>query len=69
MPGSQLAKKRPKARGGTWRMPVFAAEVEVEAHPLLVVRTLGCRHPRPFQPPLKGHPRFFGNLLHHNMFG
>jgi hypothetical protein len=50
-------------------MPIFAAEVEVEAHPLLVVRTLGRRHPRPFQPPLKGYPRFFGNLLHHDMFG
>jgi hypothetical protein len=50
-------------------MPVFAAEVEVEAHPLLVVWTLGRRHPSPFQPPLKDYPSFFGNLLHHNMFG
>jgi hypothetical protein len=50
-------------------MPVLAAEVEVEARPLVVVRTLGHRHPRPFQPPLKSYPRFFGNLLHHNMFG
>jgi hypothetical protein len=50
-------------------MPVFAAEVEVEAHPLLVVRTLGRRHPSPFQPPLEGYPRFFGNLLHQNIFG
>jgi hypothetical protein len=50
-------------------MAIFGPKVQVKAHPLLVVRTLGCRHPRPFQPPLKGYPRFFGNLLHHNMFG
>jgi len=50
-------------------MRVFAAEVEVEARPLLVVRTLGHRHPRPFHPPLKGFPRCSGNLLHQNIFG
>jgi hypothetical protein len=37
--------------------------------PTVVVRALGCRQPSPFQPPLKGCPRFFGNLLHHNLFG
>jgi hypothetical protein len=50
-------------------MPVFAAEVEVKARPLVVVPTLGHRHPSPFQPPLKTYPRFFGNLLPQNLFG
>jgi hypothetical protein len=50
-------------------MPVFAAEVEVKARPLVVVPTLGHRHPSPFQPPLKSYPRFFGNLLPQNLFG
>jgi hypothetical protein len=50
-------------------MAVFAAEVEVEAHPLLAVWMLGRRHPSPFQPPLKTYPRFFGNLLPQNLFG
>jgi hypothetical protein len=50
-------------------MAVFAAEVEVEAHPLLAVWMLGRRHPSPFQPPLKGYPGFSGNLLHCNIFG
>jgi hypothetical protein len=50
-------------------MAIFVAEIEVEAGPLMVVRPLGRRHLCPFQPPLKGYPRFFGNLLHHNMFG
>ena len=67
--GRQLAEKWPKARGRTGRMAVFVAEVEVEADPLVVIRALGRRHPSPFQPPLKGYPSFFGNLLHRNMFG
>ena len=45
------------------------AEIEVEARPPVVIRALRRRHLCPFQPPLKGYPRFFGNLLHHNMFG
>ena len=72
-PGHPTAKS-PSCLPGTpnrsdRRSTLTVAEVEVEAHPLLGVRTLGRRHPRPFQPPLKGYPRFFGNLLQHNTFG
>ena len=52
-----------------WLDRRFVAEIEGEACPLMAVRALGRRHLRPFQPPLKGYPSFFGNLLHHNMFG
>ena len=64
--GRQLSQKWPKARGRTWRMAVFVAEVEVEAGPLVVVRALGRGHPSPFQPPFKGYPCFSRNLLHRN---
>jgi hypothetical protein len=50
-------------------MAVFVAKLEVKPHPLVVVRTLMCRHPSPFEPPLKRYPRLSGNLLHCNMFG
>jgi hypothetical protein len=50
-------------------MAIFAAEIEVEAGPFVVVGALGRRHLSPFQPPLKGYPSFSGNLLHRNMFG
>ena len=65
----QLAEKWPKAGGRTWRMAVFVAEIEVEAGPPVVIRALERRHLSPLQPPLKGHPGFFGNLLNCNIFG
>ena len=43
--------------------------LQVEPHPLVVIRALRRRHLSPLQPPLKGHPGFSGNLLHCNMFG
>ena len=67
--GRQLAEKWPQARGRTWRMAVFVAEIEVEAGPLVVVRALERRHPTSLQPPLERRPRLLGNLLHCNMFG
>ena len=67
--GRQLAEKWPKARGRTWRMAVFVAEIEVEAGPLVIVRALGRWHPSSLQPPLVGYPGFSGNLLHCIMNG
>jgi len=62
-------EKWPQARGRTWRMAVFVAEIEVEAGPLVVVRALERRHPTSLQPPLVGYPGFSGNLLHGIMNG
>jgi len=50
-------------------MAICVAEIVVEADPIVVVGALGRRHLSPFQAPLKGYPRFSGNLLHRNMFG
>jgi hypothetical protein len=50
-------------------MAVFVAKVEVKPHPLVVVRTLVCRHLSLIQPPLKGGRYVCGNLLHGNVCG
>jgi hypothetical protein len=50
-------------------MAVFAAEVEVEAGPLVVIRALGRWYLSPFQPALKGDPSLSGNLLHRKNCG
>jgi hypothetical protein len=44
-------------------------QVEVKPHPLVVVRTLVCRHLSLIQPPLEGGPYVWGNLLHGNVRG
>ena len=54
--------------GGRW-VAVFVAEIQIEAHPLAVVGTLGCRHPHLVQPPLKGGPYLCGNRLPGSAFG
>ena len=64
--GRQLTEKWPKARGGALRVAVFVAEIQIEAHPLTVVGTLGCRHPRLVQPPLKAGPYLWGHWSHSN---
>jgi hypothetical protein len=50
-------------------MAVFGAKVQVEAHPLVVVRTLVWRHLSLIQAPLEGGRYVCGNLLHSNDFG
>jgi hypothetical protein len=50
-------------------MTVFVAKVEVKPHPLVVVRTLVCRHLSLIQPPLEGGPYVCGNLLPGNVCG
>ena len=52
----ELGEKGAKAGGGGWGMTIFAAKVEVKPPPLVVVRTLVCRHLSPIQPPLEGGP-------------
>ena len=50
-------------------MAVFVAEVEVEACPLEVVGTLGCRYACLVQPLLKHGRYLWASLLHGNAFG
>jgi hypothetical protein len=50
-------------------MTVFVAKVEVKPPPLVVVRTLICRHLSLIQSPLEGGPYICGNLLHGNVCG
>jgi hypothetical protein len=50
-------------------MALFGVEVQAKARPLAVIRALVYRHLSLIKPPLKGYPRFFGNLLHQHLFG
>ena len=50
-------------------MAVIVAKVEVKPHPLVVVRTLVCRHLSLIQPPFEGGQYVCGNLLHGNVCG
>jgi hypothetical protein len=52
--GCQLGEEWAQARGHGWGMALLVAKVEVEAHSLVVVRTLVCRHLCLIQSPLKG---------------
>ena len=49
-------------------MAVLVAKVEVESHPVAIVRPLGHGHASPVQPPLKSHPCRSANLLHRNAY-
>jgi hypothetical protein len=50
-------------------MTVIVPKVEVKPPPLVLVRTLVCRHLSLIQSPLEGGPYSCGNLLHGNVCG
>ena len=66
--GRELGQERIATCGGAWWVAILVAKIQIEANPLAVVGTLGCRHPHLVQPPLKGGPYLWGDRSHGNAF-
>jgi hypothetical protein len=58
--GRGLGQERIATYGGALWVAILVAKIQIEANPLAVVGTLGCRHPHLVQPPLKGGPYLWG---------
>jgi hypothetical protein len=61
-----LVRNGPKLMGKAGEWP-YLWQNRRELHPVVVVRTPACRHLSLIQPPLKGGPYVWGNLLHGNV--